>query len=241
MELHLLVFLAIFVAAFVQGLTGFAFAMIAVSLLSLFVDDYLLVLAMVCIFGVAVTGLETFRYRNEVRWSILVVPSVAFIVCDVIGLRLVKYLPRAPWFFYLGLMLVGLSLFMAFFQRRLHVQPSLRNGLIAGSISGFGGGFFTVSGPPLVAYLLAVLGDNKMGYIATSQAAIFLMFVFDFSLRIAFGMVPLRVLALTPAGLCGVVCGIILGSRVLKIISVETMRLFIYALMFVNGVVLMLK
>lgn len=241
MELHILVFLAIFVAAFVQGITGFAFAMVVVSLLSLFIDDYLIVLSMVCILGLAVTGVESYRLRKEVRWSILPVPAVAFVVCDLIGLRLVKRLPEVHWFFYLGLMLIAISLFMAFFQKRLQVAPTTRNGIIAGACAGFGGGFFAVSGPPAVVYLLAVLGNDKMGYISTIQAFFFIMIGFDFSMRLLMGMVPMATLPLVPAGLLATAIGIWLGERVLNIISVQVMRWCIYGLMFLNGVFLMLK
>lgn len=230
-----------FCGGFWQGVSGFAFAMVVVSLLSLFIHDYLVVLAMACMMGLAVTGMESVRLRHEIRWAILPIPSLAFIVCDIIALHLVKHLPEVRWFLILGVMLIALSLFMAFFQKRLHVEPTPRNGLIAGALAGFGGGLFTVSGPPAVVYLLAVLGDDKMGYISTIQAFSVIMLGFDLSMRLLLHVVPVATLPLLPAGLLATATGLWLGKRVLKRISVEAMRWSIYGLMLLNGIFLMLK
>lgn len=55
----------------------------------------------------------------------------------------------------LGVTLIAVSLYFAFFSKRIKVKPSIPTQIVAGSLSGLMGGFFGMQGPPAVLYFVS--------------------------------------------------------------------------------------
>jgi uncharacterized membrane protein YfcA len=95
-------------------------------------------------------------------------PILAYLVFFQIALQTAMRLPTQYLKMFLGLLLMLVAIFFAFFPNRIKISPSIRNGLITGALSGIGAGFAGIGGPPLAIYFLSALNDKEK-YIGTIQ------------------------------------------------------------------------
>ena len=108
-----------------------------------------------------------------------------------------------------------------------------------GSISGVMGGMFAMPGPPLVLYCISTLED-KREYVTTLQAFSVVFNVFYTIFRIKVGFYSDDLSLWWVAGIGGAIIGSSLGSRCFELISNCTLKLIVYAMMIVSGVVAIL-
>lgn len=144
---------SVFAAAFLQGFSGFGFAIIAVPLLSLFmppVQTLPYVMAMQVL--IALIGLPA-AARN-CQWKLLGWVAAGALVGTPVGLWAITSLSPA-----LGRLAVSLAVVAALALilkgGRFEGAPTARTGAVAGLASGVMNGLAGMSGPPVVALLLA--------------------------------------------------------------------------------------
>lgn len=142
--------LILFLGAFTQSMTGFGSALVAMSLLPSLLG-LPIAAPVVAATGLALESMLTLRYRQSLRvdaiWRVL----VASLVAAPIGVFLVRNVEERIALFVLGLLLVAYSLY-ALIGFRL---PNLAHpawAWVAGLLSGFLGGAYNTSGPPIVVY-----------------------------------------------------------------------------------------
>ena len=146
---------AIGLAACVQSIAGFGFALVAIALLPLFLDLQLaipLVLTMCLLSNIALLV----RYRESFDWRSIVGLVLSALVMIPVGLVGLHYLPEQVARRVLGGFVV---LYVAYDMARLvtpvltmPVLESPRWAYLFGGVSGFLTGAFTTGGPPLVMY-----------------------------------------------------------------------------------------
>ncbi len=243
MDLHtfIILMLIVLLAAVIHGVSGFAFGIVLVAFLPYLINEYVSMLSMVSLLCLLSTSLFAICYRKYIEWKWLIAPVLASVLFNFIAISILNVHRHLYWSKYLGVCLVLLGFYMIFFQNKLSIQPSMRNGLIAGSLGGIIGGFFSAGGPPAVIYFLAIAKNDKYAYLATTQAYFALICLFDFLFRYYYGMVQFKVqIIFIPSILC-IMVGIAVGSRLLSIISPNAMKKLIYCIMIINGVFLMIK
>ncbi|MEO1619922.1 MAG: sulfite exporter TauE/SafE family protein [Cyanobacteria bacterium J06632_3] len=142
-------------AAAVQGIAGFGFALVAIALLPFFLElqvamPLALMMCLLSSFGLLVYYREHFDWRAVAP---LVTAAIFFIPIGLIGFH---YVPEAIARKALGAFVV---LYVCYDILRLttslFVMPTLESsrwGYLFGAISGFLTGAFTIGGPPLVMY-----------------------------------------------------------------------------------------
>lgn len=137
-------------ASFVQSLTGFGFALVAVSLLPFFME---LQLAITLVIAVGLIGNIAlwWYYRDNFEWSRIVHLLVAALVTIPIGVVGLHYVPE-----HLALQLLGVLVlvYVAYSWLQLSLpELSSRSWAYAfGAASGVLTGAFNIGGPPLVIY-----------------------------------------------------------------------------------------
>ena len=105
-----------------------------------------------------------------------------------------------------------------------------------GSVSGVMGGMFAMPGPPLVLYCISTLTD-KREYVSTLQAFSVVLNVFYAFFRFKAGFFSDALPAWWMVGFLGTLIGASLGARCFEFISNRTLKVLVYLLMIVSGVV----
>ncbi len=146
----LYIFLIFLAAGFTQGVTGFGFGLLAIPLLSLFIDIKTAV-PLCSLLGILITAFLTLRLRRHIdRRKILpllfgCIPGVA------IGTLVLKKTPTDLLGVFMGVMLVVYALYRQAAKeqpRSIHPRWAYVAGFLTGAISSA----FSAGGPPTIIY-----------------------------------------------------------------------------------------
>lgn len=167
----LLIGLIFLLAGFVQGLTGFGSALVAMPLLSLIIDIKTAVpLCMLC--SVLITSTLALQLKDHVSLRKILPLSVGSIPGILIGVTLLKAVDSTIIKVMLGLLIAAYSLYSLAVKtkkRRLHPAWSLLAGFLAGAI----GAAFSAGGPPVIIY--TTLNDWNKHEIKATLTGFFLI------------------------------------------------------------------
>ena len=230
---EILLLVAAFAAAFVQATTGFAYAIIMMALLPIFMP--VLEATQLLMFGsIMACGYITLKYYKHINFKIIAIPLAIGLIGTYIGVNALFTLDEGIVVKALGGLLILLALYFYFFSRSIHIPNNLLTASVAGAFSGLMGGLFNISGPPIALYCMAVTKD-KEEYIATVQ--------FYFVVLIAFKMIYLgfqqgfseMVVTRIPIIILGSVAGMLLGLKVLIKLSINALKRLVYLVMVISG------
>ncbi|MFN0028366.1 MAG: sulfite exporter TauE/SafE family protein [Acidimicrobiales bacterium] len=140
------------VAALVQGISGFGFALLSMPLLSLIVDPKQAV-AVSTLIGTVASGSVLVRHRHFVRWDLARPLLVSAAAGMPLGLYLLVVIAERPLRLLLAVVVVAFAGLLAFGWR---LQGTNRAFVaLAGFISGLLNTSLSTNGPPLVVVLQA--------------------------------------------------------------------------------------
>ena len=222
------------IAGFVQGLSGFAFSMVAMSFWAWAVDPK--IAAVLAVFG-ALTGqvLAVFSVRREFNPSLL----APFVVGGVCGLPVgVWVLPLldSNWFkVFIGALLILWCPIMLFSKTIPTPKPTypLVNGFIGilgGVMSGLGG--FAGAIPTLWCYVRGYDRHTQRAVIQNFNLAILSVTMVTY---LATGLVTASVLPLLAIVLPAMLIPTLLGTRIYKYISDAVFRKVVLSLLIGSG------
>ena len=158
MTIYFFLFLIFLVAGFTQGVTGFGFGLLAIPLLSLFIDIKTGV-PLCSLLGIVVTAFLSLRLRKHIdRRKILpllfgCIPGVA------VGTLVLKKAPTELLSVLMGVMLIAYTLYRMTGKqqpRSIHPRWAYAAGFFTGAISSA----FSAGGPPTIIYA-TLRGWNK--------------------------------------------------------------------------------
>lgn len=221
------------VAASVQGAAGFGFGLVAISLLSCFIDikdaSVVLSLASLCM-----NAFIFWRLREHFRFDRIAPLMFAAVVGAPLGVLLLVHADA-----HLLKRLLGIILLLTVANGcvpRLADRPwhPIVLGVPCGLLSGALSGAYATGGPPLVAYVRSQ-GFDKFRYSATLQ----IVFALNTTIRLialgATGVFTKRLLALSVWGIGCAVIGAWLGLHVLKRMPERILRRVVAGLLLVMG------
>lgn len=137
----------------------------------------------------------------------------------------------------LGAILIFIALYFLFGEGRMgKVFKSRTAQVIIGSISGIMGGMFAMPGPPIVLFCISIL-EEKREYVTTLQAFSVILNIFYTFFRTKAGFYSDDTWLYWAIGIGGVVIGSSLGARCFEIISNRTLKLIVYGMMIISGIV----
>lgn len=158
MVIYFFLFLIFLVAGFTQGITGFGFGLLAIPLLSLFIDIKTAV-PLCSLLGILITAFLSLRLRKHIdRRKILpllfgCIPGVA------VGTLVLKKAPTKLLSLLLGVMLIAYTLYrLTNKQQQGSIHP--RWAYVAGFFTGAISSAFSAGGPPTIIYT-TLRGWNK--------------------------------------------------------------------------------
>jgi len=157
-------------AGFVQGMTGFGSVLVALPLLSLFLDVKVAI-PLCSLNSVVITTFLALRLRKDLDWRKILPLCLAAIPGMVVGVTLLKKVSSQSLSMALGVLLVTYScycLLVKVRQRKLHPGWSYLAGFSSGAI----GAAFSAGGPPTIIY--ATLNDWDKDEIKATLSGFFL-------------------------------------------------------------------
>lgn len=233
------VILVVVVAGFIQGISGFAFALVATSLLAWTLDPQLLVPTVVVtsLLGQVVSILSV---KTEVRLA----RATPFLVGGAIGVPAgVLILPMLNVGIFRISIGIILIIYCAVMLRGKGLPVAQGGGKAAdgciGLIAGIMGGATGISGPPIILWC-ASRGWDKDVQRATFQSFFIGTQILIIGIYIAEGLINARTIQLVMVAALPIVISSWLGSRVFKRFADQDFQKVIFGLLFLSGLTLVL-
>ncbi len=225
-------------AAFLQGLTGFGFALVALPLLDLFLEMQTIV-PLMGLLGVCMTTVLAVQLRRFVRLGAVAALMAATLPCIPLGVYGLTHIPSHWLALALGAVMV------LFTAHRYAAKPTPRQlGLVptlaAGALSGLLSGGIGAGGPPVIVYT-AMQPWSKDEAKGTLSCYFTLSAVIAIASFAASGLVTREVLVLFPSLLPFLLLGLLLGAKAYARISDANYKQMVLALVFVLGWVMLFR
>jgi uncharacterized membrane protein YfcA len=237
--LHFLyVILVGFGAAFVQRVSGFGLGIFAMMFLPHFLPDHTAAATLSCLFSCYTTTSNSIRYHKNVAYKTAIPMLAAAMVSIPIAVYFAKKVSADSFKILLGAVLVILSIYFLFFNKKIKLKPTVPNGIIAGTLGGALNGLFSTGGPPAVLYLTSATPDN-ITYFATIQFYFCLTNIYSIANRAINGLITLDLLLYAAVGLIGCISGDLLGRKVFDKLDAQKLKYVIYIGMIISGVLML--
>lgn len=224
--------------AFVQRVTGFGMGIIAMLFLPGLFQSHTVPAAIMSILSGTTNLFHSIEGRKHIRWRAMIPPFCAALITIPLSISLAVYLPQAAMKRLLGVVLALLSLYFLFASKKIHLKPTIANGLLTGSISGVLTGLFTSGGPPMVLYFVHAIPE-KLAYFATIQTFFCLNNIYATGNRILNGLITREVLVYTALAGIGVFLGDKVGGKVFHKLDADRLRKVIYLAMLLSGILML--
>ena len=225
-------FLIFFTAALVHGLAGFAFALLALPLLSL-LWPLREVVPLMALLGGTINGLLLLSLRRHFPWRRVLPLLVGAVPGVLVG---AVFLSRAPegWLrAFLSLVLVAYGLW-GLLNPAPGIRLSHRWGYLFGFLAGALGASLNTPGPPVVIYV-TLKGWAKDEVKSTLQGYFFLLAFLIISAHAWEGLITPRTLGWYFKFLPPVLLGLYLGHRLYYRLSLKTYLRTLYAILILAG------
>lgn len=222
----------------IQSVSGFGFAIFMMSVIPNFLPSSVST-AVSGLLSLSTNTANTVRYRSFINWKQILFPIIGYSIASLIVVSFFAGKSEDILKRILGAVLIALSIYFFFFSSKIHIHPTARNGFLAGTLSGILGELFSMSGPPIVIYMLST-GTEKESYMGTIQCYFFLTNLYTTILRMTKGLITLQVIELSLLGITFSFIGFWIGTKILSCINAEVMKKIIYTFLAVSGLNMLL-
>ena len=237
--LHFLyVILVGFGAAFVQRVSGFGLGIFTMMFLPHFMPSHTAAATISCIFSCYTTTFNSIRYRKNVAYKTAIPMLAAALISIPIAVYFAAQIEAKIFEILLGSVLVILSVYFLFFNKKIKIKPTVPNGIVAGTLGGALNGLFSTGGPPAVLYLTSATPDN-ITYFATIQFYFCLTNVYSIANRAINGMITADLILYGLVGIIGCIGGDLLGRKVFDKLDAKKLKYVIYIGMIISGVLML--
>ena len=133
---YLLLILVVGGGAFVQRVTGFGMGIFAMLFLPYFMPSHGAAVAVMGMIGSIGALYNAVRHRRDIQLKIMLPLVCAAMAVIPLAVHLSGTLPQSVIKRLLGVVLVALSVYFLFFSKRIHLKPTVPNGILAGVLAG---------------------------------------------------------------------------------------------------------
>lgn len=222
---------------FIQRVTGFGFGIFAMMFFPYIMQTHNSATAVVSIISCILCIYNAIIYRKKTLYREMLPLILAALITIPISVRLSVLISGALLKKALGIVLILLSIYFLFFDNRIKMKPTVKNGAIAGGISGMLIGLFSTGGPPVVLYLMNALTDNAV-YFASTQFYFGLTSIYSTVVRIFNGIITFEVIVYSVIGLIGSIVGDFVGKHIFDKLNRQSLKQLVYLGMIVSGIVM---
>ena len=235
--IYLLLLLVSMGAAFVQRVSGFGSGIFAMLFMPHFLPARVSAPAVSTLFSVATSSWNAVRHRKDISYRTIVPLLATALIAIPAAVHFAASVPAAVFQAILGAVLIVLSVYFLFFEKKVRFRPTVKSGLLMGTVSGVLTGLFSTGGPPVVLYLSRALPDKNV-YFATIQFFFALTGIYSTAVRVLNGVITREVLLLAAVGCAGSALGNMLGGLVFDRLDAAVFRRVIYIGMIVSGILM---
>lgn len=225
-------------AAFVQRVSGFGFGIFAMLFFPYFLPSQAAASTVAGLISCVGSNYNAICHRKSIQPKVMLPLLCAALVTIPIAVHFSAVAPERILKRLLGVILILLSLYFLFFSRKIHIRPTVPNGLLAGALGGTLNGLFSTGGPPAVLYLIHATDDN-LAYFATIQAYFALTNIYSATMRALNGLITKEVLILFALGLIGWWIGDRIGAKIFDRLNPDRLKQVIYIGMIVSGILML--
>lgn len=237
---YVLLILVVGGGAFVQRVTGFGMGIFAMLFLPYFMPSHGVTVAVLGTIGSIGAVYNAVRHWKHIRLKIMLPLVCSAMAVIPLAVYWSDVLPQSVIKRILGVVLVVLSIYFLFFSKRIHLKPTVPNGIAAGVLAGLLNGMFNTGGPPAVLYLVHATADNAV-YFATIQAFFAATNLFSTVTRAVSGMLTAQVLGLSAIAAVGWWGGNALGAGIFNKLDGNRLKKLIYIGMVVSGALMIVQ
>lgn len=223
-ETDVLFFIAALFSEIVGTLAGFGSSTIFLPI-ALFFFDFRTALILVAIFHMSGNIGRIAFFRHGFDKALLLrfgIPSVMF---TIMGALLVDHMPQHLLKLTLGIFLI-IYVTLSIFRSGFSVQPTQKNTLLGGSISGFFAGLIGTGGA-LRSSFLTSYDLEKSVYISTAAAISLAVDISRIPVYLASGYLPQEYYYFIPLLFLTAITGSFLGKRIVSRVPQEKFRTFV--------------
>ena len=226
---------AIFFGALLQRTYGFAFVLVAMPLLSFFMDMKFLV-PLIALFLTLISGIITFRYRVHFEFKKMVPLTAGAFVGIPVGifglLQLNNHMLKAI----LGMVLIIYSAY-SLSAKSVRFRTPDWSGWLFGFLAGVLGGAFNTSGPPAVFHISG-RQMTTMESVASLNFFIFCTSLLVLAYHIASGHITEKVCMAFIKLLPFMAAGMVVGGRFSAGLNQNRYRKGLFVLLIITGILL---
>ena len=135
-----------------------------------------------------------------------------------------------------GAFLMALAAYFLFFAKRVKMQPSLTAGLVCSAFSGCCAGAFTIGGPMMALYFVAIARDKET-YVGNMQFLFMVTNLINFTMRAVRGYFRAELLPVAGVSIVCILAGLWIGTRLSRRMSGDVTRQVVYIGVGVSGLV----
>ncbi len=230
--------LILFLAALVHGLAGFAFALLAVPLLS-FLWPLLEIVPLMALLGLVLNGLLLLSLRRHFQWKRILSLLIGAALGVPSGALFLAKAPEEALRLLLGLTLVIYGLW-GLLNPRPHLVLSDLWGLLFGFLAGALGAALNTPGPPVVIYV-TLKGWKKEEVKSTLQGFFFLLLILIITSHFWEGLITFstwkKFFLFAPV----TVLGLFLGHRLYFRLSLKLYLRLLHAILILAGILTLVE
>ena len=219
---------------FLQAITGFGAGIVIMIVLPNILSMNLApaVSGAIC---APLTWVMSWRYHKEANLRKIIFPSICYIICSTIAIRISKVIDMNGLKPVFGVFLIVLAVYFMFFANKVKIKGTPIAAVVCGGISGFLGGFFGIGGPLMTLYFLAVT-ETKEEYLGSINATFAITSTYQLLLRIVSGVLTISAGPFVAAGIAGILIGRIFGTKVVDKLNGPQMKKAIYIFLAFAGI-----
>lgn len=227
------------VGAGIQAVCGFGYGAISMTVMPyLWAYQQAVATSSLCGCSTAVIiAVTNFRYIN---WKMLIPCAVTGTITAAAAIRFSLGAARGVMMHSLGVLLIAMGFYQLFFNGKITIKPTIRNGIIAGFCSGALSGLFAMSGPPAAIYMIAAAQTNDE-YRATLNAQFSITALASAVARFVNGIIGKEVIIAVTVMLPALAIGSVIGSRVFHKLDAKRLRQLVNAYLIVSGIMMLVK
>ena len=224
-------------AGFVQRVSGFGLGIFAMIFLPHLLPSHTAAAAVSSLFACATVTYNAIRYRKDIVFKTALPMVCSALISIPVAVHFSSIIAGDVFKILLGIVLIALSIYFFFFNKRIVIKPTFLNGLFAGTLGGTLGGLFSTGGPPAVLYLSSATSSN-ITYFATIQFYFCFTNLYATTIRIANGIIDFQILFYAIIGMIGCLLGDFIGRSVFNKLDSNKLKNIIYIGMMISGMVM---
>lgn len=221
-------------AGFVQRVSGFGLGIFAMMFLPHFMPSHTAAATISTLFSCITSTYNAIRYRKDIAYKTVFPMICAALIFIPIAVNFSAMVSAKTFKLLLGSVLIALSIYFMFFNKRICIRPTRLNGILAGSLAGTLNGLFSTGGPPAVLYLSSATTNNLV-YFASIQFYFCFTNIYATATRIINNMIHAELLVYAAIGIIGCLIGDRIGISVFNKLNSAKLKQIIYIGMIISG------